>query len=85
MAYLVIQCKNCGQKQVKQLSKDITKSILKCVYCNKTSKLHDKRTGMFNLNILGLNKNLTEPQAREVLKEWKNENNFKIYKLLFRY
>jgi len=70
MSFIIIQCP-CGKKQVKQIPKDITKAVLKCVYCGKVTKIKDKRTGMFNLNILGINKNLTEKQAREVLREWK--------------
>ena len=77
MSFIVIQC-SCGNKQVKEVRTNITKLTLKCVYCNKSARIYDKRKGMFNLNILGLNKNLTEKQAREVLREWKNDSTNEI-------
>lgn len=71
--FLVIQCP-CGNKQVKEVRTNISKVSLKCKYCNKSTRIYDNRRGMFNLNILGLDKNLTERQAREALLRWKSEN-----------
>lgn len=75
--YYLLICSHCGNPQIKY-TQDITKYILKCIYCNKQKQVYNKTKGFFNIIIKASSWDV------EALKIMKKEITKKPKKWLFR-